>query len=670
MSSAGKSPATYGVDAMPAVLYFEDDETARIALGGIQRYVRLSFERLKQLRREGETILVTSSEQTLARVYHELRAPNLRVIGISTARFKDPRVDAVVYAYLPPATSPMLLERMLDNAVDHMHLLNTRRDANERLAGATREIKNLNEIGAALSAEHDTAKLLEMILAKCREITVSDAGSLYIVEEVEEPGSEALLETGAEEQPKRRVLRFKLTQNDSVRVPFREITMDIDQQSIAGYVALTGEIVNLEDAYQLPLGVPYQINRKFDEDSGYRTKSILAVPMRNPRGEICGVVQLINCKRHWETKLDSLTAIMREVVSYSLKQQELVESLASQAAVAFENSRLYEAIQRLFEGFVRASVIAIEARDPTTSGHSFRVANLTVALAETVDRVESWPFAGLHFSREQMKEIRYASLLHDFGKVGVREEVLVKAKKLYPAQLDLVRQRFQFVKRSREVEALRSRLDTVLEKGREEYLRQLPELESNLAEQLRELDDDFKVIQQANEPTLLAEGSFEQLLKIAAHQYIDEEGGQQPLLSGDEVRLLSIPKGSLDEQERRQIESHVIHSFNFLKQIPWTKEIRGIPRIARNHHEKLNGSGYPHKLGAPEIPVQTRMMTIADIFDALAAGDRPYKRAVEATRALEILEHAVKEGEIDPDLFRLFVETRVFDKWKVEPYPY
>jgi HD-GYP domain-containing protein (c-di-GMP phosphodiesterase class II) len=431
---------------------------------------------------------------------------------------------------------------------------------------------------------------------------------------------------------------------------------------VAGYVALTGEAVNLEDAYRPPPHAPYSINRKFDEDSGYRTKSILAVPMRNQKGETVGVVQLINAKRDPGARLDSIDAVLAQVVPYTARQQELVTSLASQAAVAFENSQLYQSIQRLFEGFVRAAVIAIEARDPTTSGHSFRVADYTVQLAQAVDRLPSGPYGPVRFSRDEMKEIRYASLLHDFGKVGVREEVLVKAKKLYPSQLELIRQRFQFVKRSMQMESLQSKLDCVLQKGREEFLQQQGVFDQELAAQLAEVDGFFATLLRANEPTVLSEGSFEQLLEITAHHYFDFDGQERALLTPDEVRLLSIRKGSLDDAERLQIESHVVHTYNFLEQIPWTREIRNIPHIARGHHEKLNGQGYPHKLSAPEIPVQTRMMTISDIYDALTAADRPYKKAVSTEKALEILTFAVKDGELDSDLFQVFLDAKVWEK--------
>jgi len=384
-----------------------------------------------------------------------------------------------------------------------------------------------------------------------------------------------------------------------------------------------------------------------------------------------GVVQLINAKREREVRLHAVTTVAAQVVPFTRHQQAIAESLASQAAVALENSLLYQAIQNLFEGFVKASVTAIEARDPTTSGHSFRVANLTVALAEAVDRTDSGAYAGLHFSREQMREIRYASLLHDFGKVGVREEVLVKAKKLYPAQLELVQQRFQFIRKALEADMLRSKLDCLLAQGREDFLQQLPEFDARMAESLEALDAELQVVIEANEPLLThGSGGFEKLLEIAAQQYTGADGQRNPLLNPDEVRLLSIPKGSLDESERLQIESHVVHTFNFLQQIPWTRELHNLPAIARGHHEKLNGTGYPRRLAAPDIPPQTRMMTISDIFDALGATDRPYKRAVGLERSLEILENFVKGGELDPELFRIFVDGKIYERWKVEPFPY
>ena len=503
-----------------------------------------------------------------------------------------------------------------------------------------RQLEELNRIGAALSEERDVATLLELIVTKAREITSSDAASLYLVEP-----------TGGH-------MRFAVAQNASIEVPFRSTIIEMTDRSIAGYVALRGEPVRLDDAYAPPAGVPYAHNRKFDDATGYRTQSMLAVPMRTPKGVITGVLQLINATSEGR------------VAPYADRQQELALSLASQAAVAVENRRLYEEIQHLFDGFVRASVVAIESRDPATSGHSFRVANLSVALAEAADRADAGPFANLRFSREEMRTIRFASLLHDFGKVGVREDVLVKAKKLYPAQLELLRTRFKLARRSREVVSMQQRLDYLLANGRDAYLAHLPSVERTLSEGTDELERLLAAVEATNEPTLVNPGGFEFLHDIAAIEFVDPDGTTRPLLADDEVRLLSIGKGTLSDDERKQIESHVVHTFQFLSQIPWTKEISGIPAIAVGHHEKLNGTGYPYKLSAPDIPIQTRMMTIADIFDAVSAADRPYRRAVPTSEALDILERLVADGEVDRNLFALFVEARIFDRWLIEPYAY
>lgn len=679
MSSAvfPKRRETPGNRALPIITYFESDALAGRYFVGVQRFRRMQFSQLPADHAETEKIVLVSKEDLVEQHYNQLRVPNTRVLALTNSRFKDPRNDGVVYAYLPYDVPEPLLERMADNALDHIHLVHTRHEVNQKLAGASREIHELNQIGMALSAEHDPEKLLELILTKSREFTSSDAGSVYLVESTGEGGHRQSLlfppgEPGAPPPPQApsERLRFKLAQNDTVAVPFREAVIGINEKSIAGYVALTGEIVNIEDAYHLAPDVPYSINRKFDEDSGYRTKSILAVPIRNQKEKIIAVLQLINAKRDFSARIDSHDAVERQVLAYTPRQQEIVQSLAGQAAVALENSQLYDSIQRLFEGFVRAAVTAIETRDPATSGHSFRVANLTVALAEAVDRAENGPYSAVRFSRDQMRELRYASLLHDFGKVGVREEVLVKAKKLYPAQLEVIQQRFGLVRRTLENESLKARMDFLAKHGNEKFMAAQKDFDARLAERLREVNEYEEAIIWANEPTVLPEGNFEQLLDIANLHYEDMQGKKRPILTLDEVQMLSIRKGSLDEEERLQIESHVVHTVSFLQQIPWTAELRNVPEIASGHHEKLNGTGYPYKLSAPEIPVQTRMMTISDIFDALAAADRPYKKAVSVERALEILDLSVRDGELDPGLFEIFVSAKIFERWKVEPRGY
>jgi len=520
--------------------------------------------------------------------------------------------------------------------------------ARSEAANRSREIGELTRIGVALGTERDLKTLLELILTQARRITTSDAGSLYLVE------------TGDQGQKR---LRFRIAQTYSKpEAPFVEFTIPVDRSSLAGYTAVTGEPLVIDDAYFLPPDVEYSINRSFDERHGYRTKSMLVIPMKDHKEEVIGVLQLINRKRHAEAMLAAPADVEQQVVPYSRRTVELVTALAGQAAVAIENSRLYEEIERLFEGFVKAAVHAIEQRDPTTFGHSGRVANMTVGLAAVVDRAEDGAYRSVSFTREQIKEIRYAGLLHDFGKVGVREQVLIKAKKLYPLQLELIKQRHHFVRRTTEREFWRKRSEFLETHERKDYEPFLRALEAEHAREVEVLDGFLNAVLSANEPTVLPGGRFEALLQLARRTYEDPAGRPHPYLTEEEMRYLTIPKGSLDETERLEIESHVTHTYRFLQQIPWTRELQHIPMIAYGHHEKLDGGGYPRRVTGEAIPIQTRMMTISDIYDALSAADRPYKAAVAPARALDIMADEVRAGQLDQELFRLFVEGKVFEK--------
>ena len=578
------------------------------------------------------------------------RAPRVRLIGVS--RNGASQRAAGCFATIPRKANPSLVRKTVDAAVANIELAQRERAARAELARAEREMEELNRIGIALSQTREIGALLNLILLKAREITGADAGSLYLVEE----SRPDVLSAG----PGARHLRFKLTQNDSVQFPFAEFELPLEENSLAGYAALHGEVINLRDARRIPRDRPYRFNPRYDNETGYRTRSMLTLPMKNGRDEVIGVLQLINCKLHPKARLTSAEIVAREVRPFSPRAVRLALSLASQAAVAYENGHLYQDIEKLFEGFVQASVKAIEQRDPTTSGHSLRVSHMTVGLAEIVDRVDTGAYASIHFSPEQMKEIRYAALLHDFGKVGVREDVLIKSKKLYPKQIDIIANRFDYLYKEMEANMEREKVRLLLELDRPEALARIKTLEEVYRLRRAKMESGFEAVLQANEPTVLAESGFDGLLEIARQTYRDPRGVEKPVLTQEEVRFLSIPKGSLSSEERLQIESHVVHSFNFLLQIPWTKQIREIPRIVRAHHEKLNGTGYPYKLRSHEIPVQAKIMTICDIFDALSASDRPYKKAVASDHALGILEMSVKGKELDPELYRLFLEAKIF----------
>lgn len=552
------------------------------------------------------------------------------------SRFKFP--PDVLIDYSVEDVNPLKIKNFIRSALLKQAAEEMRMERDTHL----QRLKELNKIGIALSTERDPVRLLNMILRKSREVTWADAGSLYLVED---------------EGEGRRTLRFKISQNDSLPVNYEEFVMPITKDSISGYVAISGEPLNIPDVYQIGDDHEYGFNRNLDESTGYRTISMLTVPLKNHNDEIIGIIQLINRKRSGAVHL-SRANYKEEVRAFDASDVDVVSSLASQAAIALENSTLIKSIERLFEGFVTAAVTAIESRDPTTSGHSFRVADLTVKLAEFVDRSDNFKFREVNFTYDQIKEIRYASLLHDFGKVGVRENVLVKAKKLYPLQIDLIRQRFRYIRKAWEAEYYKSKMNLALS---ENYtITEATHLEKSYRERLNSLDNYLNFIVQSNEPSVLAQGNFERLIRIASERDLIPPGDDDTLLSPEEVQLLSIRKGSLNEQERVEIESHVTHTFLFLSKIPWTSELKDVPRIAYGHHEKLNGRGYPNRLISGDIPIQTRMMTISDIYDALTASDRPYKRAVPSAKALDILADEVKQEQVDGDLFDLFLEGKVY----------
>ncbi|MBN1351025.1 GAF domain-containing protein [candidate division KSB1 bacterium] len=558
-----------------------------------------------------------------------------------------------IFSYIPHNAQFDFILRTIRNA---SLLLKNKIDSRELLSildNRTNELEELNKIGIALSAERDSDKLLSLILQKSREITKADAGTLYLVEGIThgKAASTAELEN--------KQLRFKLSQCDSVELGFREYLMPIARKSIAGYVTLTGKLLNIPDAYDLAPDSEFTLNRSFDESVGYRTKSVLVIPMKTHKDEIIGVLQLINRKRNWQTKLSNSQVVQENVIAFDAHCENLANSLASQAAVSIENNRLYQEIKNLFDGFVLASVHAIEQRDPTTSGHSLRVAQMSLKLAECINHINAGPYKNIRFSENALQQIRYAALLHDFGKIGVRENVLVKANKLYPHELDAIIARFNYIKRGLELKYSRKQVDELLHRNREDALRKLPELEGNLKQSVSELDEYLQIVLKANEPSILEQAAYKMLQQIANKKF-DGQSEATRLITKSEASLLSIPKGSLSENERKQIEAHVSDTYNFLIKIPWTTELRAIPDIAHAHHEKLDGSGYPLRLEEKDIPIEARIMAIADIYDALTAADRPYKKAVPVEKALKILEYEMNSGKIDPELFRIFVESEVF----------
>jgi HD-GYP domain-containing protein (c-di-GMP phosphodiesterase class II) len=544
---------------------------------------------------------------------------------------------------LPADASPTSLSHLVHMAMENVALKQSVRQLEDQAKRQHRQFEELNRIGIALSAERDIGKLQEFILTTMRQLTNADGASLW------------WKTVGEDNQPK---LSLRASQNASIdQSTYQDFKVPVDEKSVVGYAVTMGTSQIYDDAYNPPPSKP-QGGKGFDAQYGYRTKSMLTVPMRNYNDEVVGAVQLINAKRSFETKL-TVTNVPDEVVSFRQEDLEMVESVASQAAVAIDNKNLLDSIQALFDGFVQASVTAIEQRDPSTAGHSGRVEALTTSLAAAVTKIDVGRYKDVYLSDDQLKELRYACLLHDFGKVGVREDVLRKAKKLMPGQLEVIQSRFEGVERSVQVKYATEKLEAMRRGAAGPEV--LAEIDRRLDDELVQLDRWVQGIAAANEPSVLPEDKASMLEFLSQQTYIDMAGKPHPMLDPKEFRFLSIMKGTLDPQERLEMESHVTHSFHFLSKIPWTPMMLGIPEIAYGHHEKLDGTGYPRGLKGKEIPIQARMMTISDIYDALTAQDRPYKAAVPIQKALDILRDEAGKGELDADLLDVFIDKRVYE---------
>jgi HD-GYP domain-containing protein (c-di-GMP phosphodiesterase class II) len=552
---------------------------------------------------------------------------------------KAPERLAEIAIEIPPDASPPALRELIRVAMENVVLKEQVTELELEAHRRHRQFKELNRIGIALSAEKDIDRLQSFILTTMRQLTHADGASLWL--KMNEDGPKLFLAS---------------SQNHSLdKNTYQAFKVPVDEKSVVGYAVSKGSSQIYDDAYNPPPGRPIG-GRSFDAQFGYRTKSMLTVPMRNYNNEVVGAVQLINAKRRFETRLTPAN-VDNEVVSFRPDDVEMIESIASQAAVALDNKSLLDSIQALFDGFVQASVTAIEQRDPSTAGHSGRVEGLTTRLAKAVTDIDTGTYRDVRLSDDQMKELRYACLLHDFGKVGVREHILVKAKKLIPGQLEVIEARFAFIERSVQVKYATEKLEAMRAGRNGEVIKQI---DQRLEEELQELNRWLEGIVVANEPSVMPEDKASMIEFLSRQTYHDIRGAAHPMLEPQEFRFLSIRKGTLDPQERLEMEAHVTHSFHFLTKIPWTPLMKGIPEIAYGHHEKLDGSGYPRGLTGEQIPLQARMMTVADIYDALTAQDRPYKRAVSPTTALDILHEEAGQGKIDKELLEVFVAKKIY----------
>lgn len=490
------------------------------------------------------------------------------------------------------------------------------------------QIKRLNQIGIALTSETHLPTLLELIVREVRGFTRADAGSLYSVD--------------------RNQIRFEVAQNDTLEArknevyeSFRPYPMPLDKTSIAGYVAITGETLNISDVYDLTGDEEYRFNPAFDDRNRYRTRSMLVVPIRTQQNEILGVLQLIN-------SLDK----QNNVTVFDSDQEDLVASLASQAAATIQNARLINAVHEIFAALVRYSASAIDARSPHTAGHSRRVATYSMRLARSANEETEGTLTDVFFSDKELEELNYAAWLHDIGKIGVREELLERVDRLTPASMELISTRFEAIKLAVARDFERQRR---AEGGSKETDH------AELERRLREVDEDLGFIRKINKATRLSSEEIRRIEEIQTKSFRNARGEVRAYLSEEEVHHLSLPSGNLTGKEFQEVRGHVLQTLNIINKIPFTNDLERIPVIAAAHHEKLDGSGYPLGLTASDITIQARILGIADVYDALTASDRPYRGAMPVQEALQHLIKEAEAGKLDRDLVDLFVSKKLYE---------
>jgi HD-GYP domain-containing protein (c-di-GMP phosphodiesterase class II) len=494
-------------------------------------------------------------------------------------------------------------------------------------------LEQLNAIGASLSAERDINHLLESILAAAKTITGADGGTLYRLAEDKTLRFEIVRTTS---------LKYYLGGTSGNPVPFYPIHLYKDgkpnHSMVAAHAALTGKTVNIADAYTAD-GFDFSGTRAFDSKTGYRSKSFLTVPMRDHEHEAIGVLQLINAR-------DPKTG---EIAAFSDSDQRLAESLASQAAIALTNRMLINQLEQLFESFINLINSAIDEKSPYTGGHCQRVPQLTMMLAEAVNDTREGPLADFHMSEKDRYELKIAGLLHDCGKVTTPVHVVDKATKLETIydRIHLIDTRFEILKRDLELESLRGNLDP-----------------QQLRNRLRALDDDRRFLHACNIGSeRMRDEDVARVKRIAAYRWRDMAGHEANFLSEDEVTNLTIRAGTLTDEERKVINHHIVATIKMLEALPWPKHLTKVPEYAGGHHERMDGKGYPRGLTREQMSVQARCMGIADIFEALTAKDRPYKKGKTLSESLEILGRMRLNNHVDPDLFDIFVRRKVYRRY-------
>ena len=507
-------------------------------------------------------------------------------------------------------------------------------------------IRRLNEIGAALSAENNLNRLLEMILDEAKEYTNADGGTLYLLTNDE------------------KYLKFHVVKTDSLHIAMGGTKEEIswppiplynkdnspNKEMVAALCALEGKLINIEDVYTAK-GFNFEGTKKFDAGTGYRSKSMLVIPMKNYDGEVIGVCQLIN-------RQDPIT---KKTIAFTKEDEISTMSLASQAAVSITNAKLINDLRDLLESFIKSIAAAIDAKSPYTGGHVRKVATITMMIAEAINNDTTGPFKDIHYSNDELDELRISALMHDVGKITTPEYVVDKSTKLETIydRIYTIKTRMEVLKRDEKIKFLEQKEKLI----QENKLNEIQKLQNQYEKKIKNLEDDMKFLETANVGgEFMADFRIQRVKKIASMKWI-EDGVERTFLDEDEIKNLCIRKGTLTEQERQIINDHAKMTLEMLSKLPFPKKLKRVPEIASNHHEKLNGKGYPRGLSAKDLTLESRILALADIFEALTASDRPYKDAKKLSEVKKIINFMVKDQELDEKLVNFFFDGGLYLKY-------
>lgn len=504
------------------------------------------------------------------------------------------------------------------------------------------------EIGMALSGEESVDRLLEMIVHEAREITDADAGTLYLVNAERTHLDFAILHNDT--------MKTRMGGTSGVPIKLPPVPLQVDgapnHANVSSHVAITGDIVNIADVYESE-EFDFTGPRKYDQATGYRSKSMLVIPLRNHENDVIGVLQLLNAQD--VTRGGCIGEFADDRVA-------LVASLASQAAAALTKTRLIQDLKDLFYSFIKTIANAIEEKSPYTGGHINRVVDITMLIARHINSMDEGPFADVHFNEDELEELKLSAWLHDIGKITTPEWVVDKASKLQTIydRVDLVHQRFDLAAQALRAASL-GRKVALLESGAPAPA--LQDEDQALEQGLQALEQDRAFVISCNEPGEFMSDERRERVRAIGERTFEVDGQPRRFLTDDEIANLCIRKGTLTDAERAIIENHARVTGRMLSELPFPKKLSRVPQYAAGHHEKLDGTGYPDGLDETNLSLQARIMAVADIFEALTAKDRPYKKPMPLSQAVKILGFMKKDRHIDPDVHDLFLSSKLFLKY-------